>query len=283
MKASIFFFLLLMIPVMAAPVAGHPHILSTNDGGETPFAEMVADLGSARLVFLGEIHNQSGHHRMQLEIIRFLHDRATPVAIGLEMFAKNDQEVLDRWVTGEIGEEELVEAYQRNWYLWSEYMEIFAFAREHNIPLVALNIPRIMAQQVARRGANAVDLEALGVDEDFRRDPPPAYLAFLRQIHSEHPHGIDFENFCAAQFLWDSVMAANLLKVLDANPDLSLIVLAGNGHSWKHGIPYRVARKRAVDMRVVLPEDPGRVDRTNFSTSEADYLWLDFGEESWQP
>lgn len=74
--------------------------------------------------------------------------------------------------------------------------------------------------------------------------------------------------------LWDSVMAWNLLRFLEANPEHKIVVLAGNGHAWKRGIPAQIRRRSSIPYRVILPEIPGRLERANVSLEDADYLWL---------
>jgi uncharacterized iron-regulated protein len=101
------------------------------------------------------------------------------------------------------------------------------------------------------------------------------YLAFIRRSLGMHGHGgLDFTNFCEAQLVWDTAMAWSLLGFLEKNPDFTVVVIAGSGHSWKRGIPAQVRSRSTAPFRVILPEIPGRVDRGSISLDEADYVWL---------
>ena len=68
-------------------------------------------------------------------------------------------------------------------------------------------------------------------------------------------------------------MAINLLKFHDQNPGTKLVVLAGDGHSWKPGIPQQITLRRDLSMAVFLPESE-KLHRRNVSQADTDYLWL---------
>lgn len=287
MKIHILIFSLMSTLLFCAgTVRAHPHILDLSSGQEIAIDDLITDLDNAQVVFIGELHDHEGHHQMQLEIIRALRERGAPLAIGLEMFQNNYQDALDKWVTGEMGESNFLLVYHQNWSLWPLYRPIFTHAREHGIPLVGLNIPREITRQVAREGFASLDPEQLhGMNlEGFACIVDPTYKQFIRRVLGFHGHADSdsFIHFCEAQLLWDAAMANNLVAFLEENPDHTLVVLAGSGHSWKYGIPAQLENLAEFDYRVVLPEVRGRIDRGSASASETDYLWLDFGEEGWQ-
>ncbi|MFH7319164.1 ChaN family lipoprotein [Desulfurivibrio sp. D14AmB] len=273
----------------AGPAWGHPHILALAGEGEITFAELMDELEGVRLVFVGELHDHEGHHQMQLEVIRALGQRGGAVAVGLEMFKREDQGALDRWVAQELEEAEFLPIYQANWSMWPLYRPIFLHAREKGIPLLGLNIPREISGRVAREGfASLTDEQRrdLGLG-GFSCFVSPAYEEFIRRALGGHAHTRigSFTNFCQAQLLWDRVMAVNLLRFLAANPEHRVVVLVGNGHAWKHGIPAQLAAvsDAPISYRVVMPEIPGRIDRASASVHDADFLWLDSGPDGWRP
>src|SRR5512135_384687 len=65
-------------------------------------AEAVSVLRQKRIVVVGEEHTHAGHHRAQLRVIQALAESGAQVAIGLEMFRRDSQADLDRWVAGEM-------------------------------------------------------------------------------------------------------------------------------------------------------------------------------------
>ena len=266
------FLLLLTLSVIAIGFAA-AHSFDLNRLEVTTLEEMIADLSGVQAVFIGETHDQASHHAAQLQVIRALHEAGVPVSIALEMFRQDGQADLDRWRGGEIEEDEFREIFARHWSYWPVYREIFLYARDNRIPLVGLNIPRQLVKQVARSGFSSLNAQQ-------RRDLPlsycdvsPRYRAFMSRTLQGHPlEGTAFENFCEAQILWDASMAVNLENYLLEHPDRTVVVLAGNGHAWKHGIPEQLLRRNTFMTRVLLPEIPGRIDRATTSDDETDYL-----------
>ena len=72
----------------------------------------------------------------------------------------------------------------------------------------------------------------------------------------------------------DKSMAWHLVRFLKANPEHTVVVLAGNGHAWKRGIPEQIRRRSSHAYRVILPEEPGRLQRGGVLADDLDYLWL---------
>ena len=256
--------------------SGSERILRVADGKVLSLPEIVEDLIQARLVFVGEFHTYQSHHHAQLETIRALKQADVSVAIGLEMFRRDSQPDLDRWVKGDLSEKEFEKIYYKNWnYPWPLYKDIFLYARKHKIPLVGLNVPPEVTKQVAREGFDSLTPEQRGDLPMVSCRVDPEYMAFIRRSLAMHGHGgLNFTRFCEAQLVWDTAMAWSLLGFLEKNPDATVVVIAGSGHSWKRGIPAQVSSRADVPLKVILPEISGRVDREHTTLNEADYVWL---------
>jgi uncharacterized iron-regulated protein len=274
--------LTLLLCLAAAAVSAHPHILRASDRTEVPPAEMLRDLATTQVIFIGELHDHIGHHQAQLEIIRALQAEARPLAIGLEMFRKDSQASLDRWVSGSYPVTRFLRDFQDNWSMWEAYQEIFEYARQQQVKLVGLNIPRAISGKVARQGFAALpdrDRLLLG---NVQCVVDPEYTELIRRALGGHGgHGEQFLFFCEAQMLWDTMMARHLAEFLKANPEYRVVVLTGSAHAWKFGIPRQLLSLMEVDYRVVLPEIDGRITRRQISPETADYLWLNEGPDGW--
>ncbi len=241
-------------PFLPETVHAHPHILSAETRQEVPVEAMLRDLGAARVIFIGELHDHSGHHQAQLSIIRALLNDRRPLAIGLEMFRRESQPALDRWIGGSYPTVQFVRDFNENWSMWDVYQEIFEFARERQIELVGLNIPRTISSRVARSGMAALTEEQRQALGDVRCVINPEYESFIRSAMGGHGgHGRQFLYFCEAQLLWDTMMARHLADFLQDNPDHRVVVLAGSGHAWKYGMPQQLQEIMPVPYRVVLP------------------------------
>lgn len=268
--------ILVVTAVVARNSFSHDLIVRLKDRREIPFSEMVTDLKGAKVIYVGEIHDNPDHHDLQLRIIRELHRAGVPLAIGMEVFTAGSQNDLDRWVAGKIDKAAFQRIYLRNWNMpWPLYGDILLFAREKGIPLVGLNVPREVTSKVARQG-----FESLSPQE--RRQLPPsitcdvdsAYMAMIRRSYSDHDTSAKtFKNFCEAQMLWNKSMAYHLLEYLKKNPGRTVVVIAGSGHAIRGGMPVQVDREKpGLKSRVVLP-DPV-VHNGSLTVDEVDYLWL---------
>lgn len=268
--------------LFAASLRCCPSPYSQDRHGEViDFQQLVTELEATRIVFIGEHHDHAGHHQMQLEVISALAQRQA-VAIGLEMFQAEDQQALDHWTTGNSNIEEFRRIYQRNWGWWSLYEPIFSYARQGQIPMVGLNLPRSITRQVATSGFSSLDEEQISFLGGMTCSVDATYEDFIRRAVGSHGHGsFDFRNFCEAQLVWDKAMARYMAQYLEENPEPTAIVLAGNGHAWKYGIPAQIAALGHRDYLVLLPEVAGRQSRNQVTLEDADFLWLDFGEGSW--
>ena len=64
-----------------------------------------------------------------------------------------------------------------------------------------------------------------------------------------------------------------LLTGFSQQPGTKLVVLAGDGHSWKPGIPRQISLRKELPMAVFLPET-AKLNRRNVLQTDTDYLWL---------
>ncbi len=239
---------------------------------------MIDDLRHTNLVFVGEVHDNKTHHRLQLDIINALDSRKIPLAVGLEMFTYESQNYLDQWVAGTFPVEDFITVYYKNWnFPWPLYEDIFLYIRNNRIPAVGLNVPPEITQKIAVSGFSALtkkELEKLPAEAGCLVDE--TYMKFIRRAYAMHGHGSrQFLYFCEAQLMWDKAMAKHLLEFLKKHPDKTVVVLAGNGHAWSKGIPEQIrTSSEKIRYRVILPQVPGHIEPREFTEGDADYILL---------
>lgn len=241
------------------------------------FDRMVDELRGARLIFVGEVHDNHEHHLAQLAVIQALHDSGAKLAIGLEMFNADAQGDLDAWLSGKVDVDSFIKRYNLQWNMpWPLYRDIFIYARDEHIPLIGLNMPREIIRKVALEGFAAL------TREELKRLPPgitcsvsPAYMAFVRKAYRMGHAGNDksFAHFCEAQMLWNKSLGRNLQGFMAQNPDKVVVVLTGLGHAMKMGTPDEVSRDTGFSYKVLLPDLPG-LERQSVTGEDADYLLL---------
>jgi len=254
--------------------SGGYELPSIIQGGRTKdFGAMIADLDNARAVLVGEVHDRFDHHLNQLAVIQQLHRRSPQLAIGMEQFQQPFQSALDRYIAGAIDTETMLietEYYQR-WKLdYRQYEPILSYARQHGIPVIALNLPQELTRKVAADGLKALSEEEAGRIPALDRSDGD-YEQRLRQVFDQHPtseHGRLFENFYSAQLLWDEGMAAQAAAYLDEHPDDRMVILAGEGHvEYGSGIPGRLARRIDGEVATIVHARGDGPD-----TKRADYV-----------
>jgi uncharacterized iron-regulated protein len=141
--------------------------------------------------------------------------------------------------------------------------------------MIGLNVSPEITRQVAREGFTSLTPEQRGDLPMVTCKVDPEYMAFIRRAIGLHGHGeMDFSKFCEAQLVWDTAMAWSLLRYLDKEPETTVVVIAGSGHSWKRGIPTQIRSRSKVTSRVILPEVPGRVEQGAVTVEDADYVWM---------
>jgi len=249
-------FLLVFLSLLAA-CSGAP--VRLNVAEPAAVAKMMADLGQARLVFVGEFHDQRDHHLLQLAVIKELQRQGKNLAIGLEMFDLEKQPVLDEWVNGGMALQEFVSRYQQGWSInWAEYDSILLFARNNRIPLVALDAPPDIIKLVTYGGPGRLGPEAARrLPDGAATTMLPSYRKFMASAFRTHeiPDAM-FDNFCAAQGLRNSTMAKRISGYLQQHPEKGMIVIAGVGHVMRRAVPAAVARE-GLTLRIVIPQVEG--------------------------
>lgn len=233
-----------------------PPFLRTADGTRAGFNEMLVDLGSSQLIFIGELHDNPGHHQIQLEVIKWLHRSGAKLAIGMEMFRAESQQQLDRWTNGSRGLLEFMEVYRDNWSLpWGLYDSIFLYARNNGIPIVGLNAPDSIMRKVYRHGFSALSPdEKKLLPGGVTCSVDTSYMKFVRRNFVWHSTDESmFIHFCEAQLLRDKVMAHHLSEYMRGNPERIVVVLAGVGHAMRRGVPDELAPEYQGRMKILMP------------------------------
>jgi uncharacterized iron-regulated protein len=217
--------------------------------GQTPssFAAMVDALATSDVVFLGENHDHKGGHDLQKAIVQTLLGRNLPVALGMEMFERDVQGVLDEYLAGYITEANFLQA-SRPWPNYKDhYRPMVELLKERNLPVIGTNAPRRYVSMVSRKGQAA--LQTLPTTSRAHLAPlpysmtlPAGYEKELDEIFggshtadakaAPNPNMPSPTNMKAAQALWDATMADSLIQFLRRDKNKHLVVhLNGSMHS----------------------------------------------------
>ena len=236
----------------------------------------LADLCTAGIVLCGEHHNSRADHALELELLRTMADAAErdrqPLTLGLEMFERRFQPVLDAYSAGELSDEELFERSEwRDRWVWpyEAYLPIWREARDRGVKMVALNTDTEVLLPVPISGLESLPAGA-------RRDLVPDPVGFVEATRAPHfkrytdlvimaSFGLHLsqefidkratpQGFFAARILRDEAMAARMAAATRQNGGRGLL-LAGSDHcKFELGIAQRLRRcaGKGTSVRVVL-------------------------------
>ena len=271
-QRSIIILVLLIVSFVNAHAAQQFARVSDKKGAD--LAEVVKNVEGADVIFIGEVHDNAQHHKVQLDIVRSLYAKKFPVAIGLEMFTPENQQMLDDWTEGKLDEQSFKLIYSKSWsYDWQLYRDLFIFARDNHIPMIALNTPKAVISKVVAQGSSALKASELPPKISWSLNVSQA--AYMRTVAKQAfgntpPHKLA-TRLGEAQALRNNGMAWNVAKYKEKHAAAKVVVLAGTWHAVKNGVPEQLSAYDKLTYRVILPELP-EFNLENATVGEADYL-----------
>ena len=255
----------------STPVATYlPHrVYDTKHRRFTDFESMLADLTSADIAFLGEQHDDSGAHRLEAATLEGLARRRSNVVLALEMFERDVQPQLDRYLAGTLAEKDFI-ATSRPWPRYAtDYRPMVEFAKAWKWPVIAGNIPRKYASLIARGSLTALDTLSAEIrafaSKTFSCEHDEYWDRFAKEMGDMSGHGPEaakqspeekaaaLENIYQSQCAKDETMAESIAAAYNAAPPRALVVhVNGSFHSdYRLGTAER-ARRNLKGKRIVV-------------------------------
>lgn len=250
-------------------------VLRTRGGHEISTADFYTELGQAQAICLGESHPNPHHHWVQLHILDELSKRAGGVAmaLGMEMFQRPFQGVLDDYARKRIDDAALIQrtGWAERWgYDFGLYQPMVALAAERGMAILALNMAKELRKKVVDKGLAALtaaeraevpELDLTDAEHRAWFDGVMAEMGGVEAHGSAHAAGDTSDEEVAkraeriylSQVLWDETMADTAARWLAGATGRQLVILAGNGHCHDGGIVRRMQRRGAGTVVSVLP------------------------------
>ncbi len=236
-------------------------------------ATLVQRLARARLVFLGEKHDNRIHHQLQARVLAALVASGRRPAVAWEMIPSTRQAALEAYLAGAApdaaGLARAVKWHHSGWPAWSLYAPIARVALGARLPMIGAGIRRGGLFKLLRDGGGGGHLPAL----------PAAAMAELKQTvresHCGHANDHMVAMMVKAQRLRDHHMATQIKRRAGA-----AVLIAGNGHARRdRGAPFylgvpaeRVASLGLMEVR------RGEADPAAYFHKRParpfDYLWF---------
>lgn len=252
------------------------YVIYNAKGKKVSYKKMEKALLDKKYVFFGELHNDPIAHWLQMEVLKALYAKhGNRLVAGSEMFERDNNPVLQAYLQGKVDEKKFEDSCR----LWSnyktDYKPMLVYAKEHQIPWVATNIPRRYASLVFKKGVAALDSLPAGEKEWICPLPFP-----LDSTLSQYAALLDGEmhmgpNFIRAQAIKDATMAYFSWKAMQ--PNSVLYHLNGAYHSDFHqGILWYLQHysgakpEEMITVSTVSQEDISKLDKEFYG--KADFI-----------
>jgi uncharacterized iron-regulated protein len=273
------------VPVALAAQGYVPNrVFDSSDGRFSDFEIMAADLARADVVFVGEQHDDPNTHRLELALLEALARRGRSVIVSLEMFERDAQEPLEHFLMGHLEEPEFLKV-ARPWPRYAtDYKPLVDLAVANEWPVVAANVPRPIASEIAKGGLEVLASKAEADKQLFAaeiRCPIGGDPYFKRFNEAMGNHTGAGPNYYYSQCVKDETMAESIARahstsrIGDRRP--AVVHFNGAFHSdYRQGTAQRTARRlpsaRIVVVSVLPVADLDRINPTKDDRKRADYL-----------
>jgi len=277
-------------PAAASVGSGYvpQRVYDTTHSAFTDFEMMTADLARADVVLVGEQHDDPNTHRLELAVLEALARRNVAVTLSLEMFERDVQGPVDTYMSGSSAEDEFLKN-SRPWPRYAtDYRPLLELARAHRWPVIAANVPRRIAADVAKTGKPAVD--ALNPTDrsltaaDLRCPHDAYYDRFAEQMGGHQTASgssgdATTEHYYLAQCVKDETMAESIAAAfakMEGRPGV-IVHITGAFHSdFGEGTVERVRRRlasrRVVTVSMIPVDNLDTVAPEGADMKRADYL-----------
>jgi uncharacterized iron-regulated protein len=263
-------------------------IWSTGAQQFVSYDEMLRRLTAADIVFLGELHDDAGHHADQLKVLTDILAAGRSPAVAMEQFDRKNQAALDRarrerpldsHFAGEQAD------FNFKGWDWSFYAPIVNRAFAAGLPLIASNFSREEASEIVRDGLGAVSSErrtTLAIDRPLPRHALRDLEDAISEGHCGRLPRTVVRGMAQAQRMRDAIMADAVIPYAGRG----VVVIAGRGHARRdYGAPFYIAARdpRLDVVSVGLFEldsqgRPGDDEADRFATQKVrpvfDFLWF---------
>ncbi|SRR5579883_54628 len=251
-------------------------LIHSRTGNEMTLAQVADELAARDVVYFGELHDNVAGHQVYAELAKLVADRRPDFVLSMEMFERDVQGVVNDYLHARIDEATFLR-YSRPWKNYArDYRPLVELARERKRDLIAGNLPRRVAAQVAsKEGSLSLFLPRMTTA------PLDRYWELFREAMKDHP-GADrgLERMYRAQCAKDDAMAEGIADYLATNPHRQPLVIHCNGnfHSdYGLGTAARLAQRATLAQVAIISmiavADVAKADVTN-DRKKAHYLLI---------
>jgi uncharacterized iron-regulated protein len=234
------------------PEVVHPlldEIFDTRTGEELSRDALNARLRAAQVIYLGEAHDESAHHRAQLDVLHRLVEMGKPPAVGFEIFGAGQTHLLaeyarrtddaDAWLRRAAG-----------WTMhgdpnWGYYGALLQYARSQHLELFGIDLEQNLRQRLTRLGFEGLDAHDRAKLQSTGFDDPIYRKVMLEELEASHCGYGDQAFFARLYDTWiarNDAMARAIVSMLKEDSSRPIAIIVGAGHTrYGMGVVERVA------------------------------------------
>jgi len=216
------------------------------------FDTFVEAVARAQVVAVGEEHYHPDIQAFALRLLQALAQRRPQrLALAMEFLERDMQPALDAYLAGEIDATTLQQRIKATPAFMQDYFPLVQYARQADIPVLAMNISRHLARRVSKEGLQAVvqsvpHAERAYLPTAFSAITPQYRAYFLQAVATSHPLPEEqLERFVEAAHLKEDTMAESLATFLEHTADVTVLAIAGRFHfDYGLAIPALLQQRR---------------------------------------
>ncbi len=201
--------------------------------------QLALQLQDQHVVFIGELHGNHASHLLEMQLMAEMHALHPQQILSMEMFNRDQQPILNRYLDSEIGEAFLINETPTWENYMGSYRPLIEYAKQHFIPVIAANASADIIRCIGRLGTTYIDKllteERLLIAKQPFTDHAEyrqRYMAFLAEARKLPPERK--ENSYLAQLTRDNTMAESIYQAWLENPQAQILHINGTFHSENH-------------------------------------------------
>ncbi|HEY3175918.1 MAG TPA: ChaN family lipoprotein, partial [Candidatus Polarisedimenticolia bacterium] len=152
------------------------------------YDDLVIACFRADVIYVGDYHALPSSQAFAARLLREIASRSRQVILAVEMVYGRSQRVLDRWMAGEIGEDEFKRRirYDLEWgYDWDGFKQIFQAARDYGVKVFGIDCPpRNGLRYIRKRDQYA----AARIVDIFQKNPGAKVVVLIGESHLASDH-----------------------------------------------------------------------------------------------
>jgi len=232
----------------------HYKIYSTAQQKLISLDDIADDTANADVLFFGEEHNDSTGHYLEQALFKKLAQKyPNKIALSMEMFETDCQNILDEYLAGFIREKNFI-TEGRAWKNYKDYRPLIEWAKANKIAVVAANAPSRYVNMTNRLGL--AGLEQLNSISKSYLPPLPIDTAageyYEKFVTIMGGHGsMGGMQLFQAQNLWDATMGWSIARFAKKHKEYKIFQVNGSFHSEEKLGAAAQLKKYAPKLRIL--------------------------------